>query len=103
MGTKVYPCLKQAPKPGEYPPLIAVREALYRLCIAEKLRNDDCGVCDESTKLIMLSSNYDDAELLDTFWHELLHAFEAEYNTVLGHKLINKLAEFLAQVSRQLP
>lgn len=44
------------------------------------------GVKYGSTKLILLSRNQSEADLLDTFWHEILHAILAARGRAIGLK-----------------
>lgn len=53
--------------------------------------NEIQGDCDPSEKVIRIKTNQSPHTRLETFLHEILHAFEFEYEFELGHPLIEKL------------
>lgn len=89
-------------KPKDYPKLVRVGDEDYRVCFARKLKNGDLGYCDSDMKLITISRDQDPDEMLATFLHEVLHAFEFESGLELGHPRINKLEYLLVSVLKQL-
>lgn len=89
-------------KPEHYPPLIEIDGKTWHVVMAPKLKNADLGWCDGSLRVICLSRDQDDGELLETFIHEVLHAAEFEFGFTLGHPKIRKLERILASVFLQL-
>lgn len=74
----------------EYPEIVPVGRARYRVCFAKALKNGDLGFCDGDMKLIVLSRTQSPDEMLATFYHELLHAAEFELGVKLTHREIRK-------------
>jgi hypothetical protein len=89
-------------KPDDFPKLLKVLDEDYRVCFAQKLNEGDLGYCDSDMKLIVLSRCQDMDEMLATFFHEALHAFEFEHGISLGHSRIRKLEYFLVSITKQL-
>jgi len=59
----------------------------------------DLGQCDEALELLEISLKQKNRkELLKTFIHEVLHGIEKEYEIILGHDVINKLEDPLANL-----
>lgn len=82
------------PTPIDYPSEIVVGCAKYRIQWCEKIPSKnrrDVGLCDGTNKTIYLKAGYSHAETLSTLFHELIHAFEFEYDMELDHKHVYKL------------
>lgn len=56
------------------------------------------GICDPSDRVIYIRQGQDSEERLDTFFHELVHAIECEFDIDIEHKLVDKLGAALARV-----
>jgi hypothetical protein len=89
-------------KPEQYPKLVRIGDVDYRVCFAKKLKNGDLGYCDDDMKLIAISRDQEPEEMLATFIHETLHAFEFETGMELGHPRIRKLEWMIAHLFKQL-
>lgn len=88
-------------RPGDYPRAIKVGTETYTIRFVESMR--DClGICDDSRKLIKISRDQTAREMRATFFHEVLHAIEAEYVVKLGERKIKRIEWALCQVMLQL-
>lgn len=56
------------------------------------------GLCCSDKQVIYIARGISKAEKVQTFFHELLHAIEFEYDIEIDHKLVYKLEGPLAQV-----
>lgn len=69
---------------------------MWKVVFKQDLGKDTLGLCDHSNKTLYIKTGQKRKEALKTLIHEVLHAFEDEYEIVLGHKVINKLEDPLA-------
>lgn len=89
-------------KPHQYPPLVAINGKIYHVVFVGALPGA-VGMCDPKAKLILMLKGQEPIEMTDTFWHEVLHGFEEEFNCPLGHPKIRKLSQLIVEVLAQLP
>lgn len=89
--------------PDSYPRLVEIGKATYHVVFMDNLPKKILGMCDPRNKLILISSKQDAEEMHATYWHEVLHAIEIEFNCSLGHPRIRKLEWAIVQVLAQFP
>lgn len=86
------------PGPRQFPKKLKIRDTFYSVHFAKPdnrkaLRRGDMGLCDSKAKEIVLSLDQGKLQMMETFIHELLHAFEFEYNIKIKHKTIYELEQ----------
>lgn len=87
----------------KFPQTLKIKTAIWNVVITNTLVNNEWelyGLCDPSTRTIFIKKHLTQRQALSTFWHEVLHAFEYEYDLKLGHPLINKLEFAIADLLR---
>ena len=64
----------------------------YEVVWVDKFDERDLsGACDIAKKIIYLKKKMSAKETRQTFWHELTHAMEAEYNFQIPHSVVHQL------------
>lgn len=81
------------PKVSEYPKEVFIKGSVWKLFFKRCIDNnqDDLGLCDASEKELFIKLGQIPRERLATFIHELIHAFEEEYDFDLPHPIVYKL------------
>lgn len=81
------------PRHSQYPKEVLVNGETYRVKFVRRIQNDSTllGLCCSGTKTIWIKKGQNAMERLKTFVHEVLHAFEFEYDIKIPHKLIRDL------------
>lgn len=82
------------PTLNKYPKEIVIRKAIYCVLIVDTIKNNPriLGFCSRKHK-IWIKKQASRKKMYDTFMHELLHAFEFEYNIKIKHKAVYQLAK----------
>lgn len=78
-----------------------VKEELWSVKFVRKLKMGkiECrGLTDPSTRTIYILQGQSYIERADTFFHELIHAFEIEYGINLKHSHVYLLGEAFAKI-----
>ncbi len=78
----------------KYPKEIRVKDEMYKIKFVRKIAgesSDTQGLCDPNTRIIRIKLGQSAAETFYTFIHEVLHAFEAEYEIKTSHPDVYKL------------
>lgn len=80
------------------PKEIFVKGAKYNVVFTNTMNFTDTvyGLFDPSTRTIFIKKHMTERQTIATFFHELCHAFEHEFEKELGHKAINWLEYALA-------
>jgi hypothetical protein len=89
-----------------FPATLRIKRAIWHIIITNTLDFDGqtvFGLCVPRTRTIYIKKNLTMRLALRTFWHEVSHAFEYEYDLNLGHRKINKLEVALADLIRFNP
>lgn len=83
------------PTPKQYPKEIVIGDNVWSVKFFRKKKGhaNTSGLCDPSTKTIWLKQGQTHTELMSTYIHEVLHAFEDEYNHPIPHKTIYALEQ----------
>lgn len=64
----------------------------YEVVWVDKFDNPDTlGLCDFDKKIIYIKKKMGAKDTRATFWHELTHAMEAEYNFQIPHAVVHQL------------
>lgn len=90
-------------KKKHYPDKVKVRRKHYKLHLSPVIEDDKgqdmalYGYCVPEDRCIIINTSYNEAEMFKTFWHEVLHAIEAEYKLKMPHKLVYALEGALAK------
>lgn len=61
-----------------------------------KCDRDSVGLCDPAKKEVVIKYGQGRKDLLKTFIHEIIHAFETEYDFELEHKHVYALEEAIS-------
>ncbi len=87
------------------PRQLLVNDQIYQVKFARDLpqvhdgrKGATRGLCSFDTQTIIIKQGLSKADRDITFFHELLHAIEFEYDIEIAHKLIYRLEGPLAQV-----
>lgn len=95
------------PRTSEYPKEIFVKDMVWRVRFCRTVPDDpqekDLGMCDPESRTIFIRYKQKPRETFMTFVHELLHAFEFEYNIEISHEIIYELEECIADLVTQNP
>lgn len=86
------------PKKSEYMKSIDVNDQTYEIKIVKQVpknKKDVLGLCDWENKVIYINGRQSAKGLFRTLVHEVLHAFEFEYNLKLKHKHIYVLERII--------
>lgn len=90
------------PTVRQYPKTVKVADEIYKIKFVRKVPGQDentMGLCDPETRVISIKLGQSVTETFNTFIHEVLHAFEYEYDLEVPHKLIyafeRALSDFL--------
>lgn len=89
--------MKQKNVPRE----LLIKDNLWAIKFIHKIPGNDkdlLGLCDPSCLTIFLKKKQNFTELADTLIHEIIHAFEYEYDFSLNHKHVYKLGEAFASL-----
>ena len=90
------------PRIRDYPRTWLIHHCIWHLKFKRSVdenhekNKDTLGLCDPSSQTLYIRLNQVPRETLETFIHEVLHAFEEEYEVQLGHRVINKLEKAIA-------
>lgn len=83
------------PSRREYPKSIRVKDTDYAIKFKRRIQAPDgdaaVGLFDPSEHIISLKIGQTVGELYYTFIHEVVHAFEVEYDIKLAHKDVERL------------
>lgn len=82
------------PSPKHYPKEWLINGELWTLKFgrpAKICKGAKLGLCDPSTRTIIINPKQSKDEMLCTFIHELIHAIDMEYDIKIPHKLIYKM------------
>lgn len=60
-------------------------------------KRETIGLNDPSTQEILIKTGMSPKERLTTLIHEIIHAFEDEYDVEIGHEIIEKIEDGVAQ------
>lgn len=89
----------------EIPKQVRIKNALYNVVFTNTLEFKDdefCfGACDPSTRTIFLKKHLTEQQTVSTYFHEVLHAFEFEYDVKIGHPMIEILEKCFAHLHRR--
>jgi|GEM_PF-2937288 len=81
-------------KLSDIPDTLCINDSLWEVFFVKGIHGDDtAGQCDGDQKEILIDSGQSKREKAKTLIHEILHAFEYEYNIKIPHKLIYQLEE----------
>ncbi len=86
------------PNQRDYPREIMIRGSIWKIKFVRRLGPKFCGECDLAEKEILIAQKLKPAIRMETFIHEVLHAFEEEYKLRLPHKLIYALEKPLCNL-----
>lgn len=83
----------------KYPKSVLIKDTVYDIVFVKKMRHKTrsgglgitYGICDPSEAKILISKGIGKKKTLETLIHELLHAFEAEYDVDIPHRLVYRL------------
>lgn len=75
----------------QYPKTIHINDEIYEIKFVKKLATKEVGECDPQTRVIKIKLGMGAPETFTTFIHEVLHAFEFEYDLNVDHPTIYKL------------
>ena len=83
----------KTPTPKQYPKTVMIGDSEWHVKFFrnKKGMKNTAGECDPSTKTIWLKQGQPHTELMSTYFHEVLHAFEDEYDHKVPHKTIYML------------
>lgn len=102
IGNGLYREIQDFPAEHDYPRALSIGNALYTVSFVNKMKG--ClGQCSGASKLILISRDQDAAEMLATYFHEVMHAWEFELGVKLGHPMIRKLEYAIVGVLLQFP
>jgi len=80
------------PKKSKYPKKLLIGDNEYRIVFVDRIEGvDTLGMCDPETNVIFIKNKLSDEERFNTLCHEILHAFEFEYDLDIPHKHIYAL------------
>jgi len=82
-------------KLSDIPDTISINGSLWEIFFVRGIlgADDIAGQCDGDEQQILIDSGLSKSEKAKTLIHEILHAFEYEYNIKIPHKLIYQLEE----------
>jgi len=84
------------------PRQLLVKDQIYSVRfvknLPDEIKGTTIGLCCAETQTIYIKQGLSKAERVSTFFHELLHAIEFEFEFDMPHKLIYRLEGPLAQV-----
>lgn len=82
-------------KLSDIPKTIIVKGSLWEIQFVRVIPNEPnaSGLCDRDEQQISIESSLTKSEKAKTLIHEILHAFEYEYNIRIPHKLVYLLEE----------
>jgi len=83
----------KTPTPKQYPKTIIVGETEWQIKFFRNKKGlkNTSGLCDPSTNIIWLKQGQSHTELMSTYIHEVIHAFEDEYDCKMPHKMVYML------------
>ena len=83
----------KTPTPKQYPKTVMIGESEWSVKFFRKKKGaaNTSGLCDPSTKTIWLKQGQAHTELMSTYIHECIHAFEDEYDCKIPHKTVYML------------
>jgi len=81
------------PRRKEYPKQLNINGEEWKVKFVNIIDKDIelHGQCDPGTRTIYIRNKQSEVERCATFIHEILHAFEAEYEIKISHKAIYQL------------
>lgn len=89
-------------KQKEFPRDVVINGNLWEIKFVRHLPDtktkETLGICDPSNRVIYIRQGQSKEERLDTFFHELIHAAECEFDFDIEHKLVDKLGAAFARV-----
>lgn len=86
------------PTQKQYPREIMIRGSVWTIKFVRNLGPHLCGECDLAEREIRIAQKLKPMLRLETFVHEVLHAFEEEYGLKIPHKMIYKLEKPLCNL-----
>ena len=88
----------RVPKITDYPKQIQIGDAIYKIKFVARIGNSrtTLGICDPSDYIIRIKKGMTKEETFATLIHELLHAFEAEYDINISHKAVYQLEQAIS-------
>ena len=94
------------PKTREYPKEIIVKDQPYDIKFCRNTPegpDSDVGLYDPETRTLYIRYKQTPKETFKTAVHEWLHAVEDEYGVKLGHPIIEKLEDAIADLVEKNP
>jgi hypothetical protein len=87
------------PRTRKYPKVVIVRDMPWRVKFVRNCPGSrtDLGLCCPSQQTIYIKLKQKPKETFMTFIHELLHAFEFEYDFNIPHKAIEQLEKPISE------
>jgi hypothetical protein len=92
-------CMK-IPAANEYPKEIKIGDEVYQIKFVNKVFGEarTAGMCDPEKRIIHIKRGQSLTETFNTFVHEVLHAFEFEYNIRISHRAVYKLERAISDL-----
>lgn len=82
------------PKIKDYPKKLLIGEEYYAIRFVKSLENsDEVGECCPQDRVIRIKRKIGRQDTFKTFIHEVIHAFEFEYELKISHALVYQLEE----------
>lgn len=87
-------------KQRDIPKLVWIKGNPWSVKFVRKIPKypNDTGQCDPSERIIYIRQGLSYIERGTTYYHEKLHAFEAEYNFKLNHRQLELVAKCFANL-----
>jgi hypothetical protein len=91
------------PTSKQYPKTLVIGDEEYSVKFVGIIRGDKSvlGICDPSSKEILIKKGISAPDKFATLIHEILHAIEAEYEINIPHSLVYKLDHALIDLLLQ--
>ena len=95
-------------RPKNLPSTITIGPVDYQVCVDDPYfdKNDQLGACSNPAYALILLNLADPAaskELVDTIWHEILHAIADIYRIPMSERRVVQLAQAITAVMQQNP
>lgn len=85
----------------DYPKDLVIGDAIWRVRFVREIERSGkfitWGLCDPCDQVIYIRLGQSSEDRFITFCHELVHAWEAEYEFEIPHELVNKLEKPMAR------
>ena len=83
------------PNEAQYPKSVLINNEVYRVQFVVKpdREKSTLGLCDPDKKVIRIKKGLSAKERMSTYVHEVLHAFEFEYEIDVHHDIVYALEE----------